>query len=680
MNVRNLSKFGSLYLQVDTLNIREIRPMLAKFHILIVDDNPFNRVFLSEVLNGEGFSVEEAKNGIEALLKINETDFKLIMLDLLMPGMDGFETAKKIREMGITVPIVAVSALALKQDRQRSLRAGCNDFLPKPIDVKQLRSIVKKYIQEAPGEDLNSREAGSASLSINKDFFLSSSSPFKGLHLILVEEKEQLRREYYTILVQAGFQVNGVANGSDALQFIENPENTTHIVISNIFTSGIDGLGLLTIVKRQFAHIFVFLYTQSYDPSTFQYAAHQKVDGIIPQDQFETATFNIIQSALSQSRLKGSRTSDAKTASLVRQAQAQLIHPGCINLCPSLDVAYQPLHEAGGDLMRCHRFGLEGHCGIVLADVAGHDVISSYTSATFTGILISLWESHKDPLELLKKINMELLKVGNDKSHICATAILWERSSGRLNIACAGNPGALLISFDSDGKVIYKTLTGGGMVLGALDNDDLFIYGSEKMDKDSYLFLFSDGIETEDLVAAIEKRREVFSRSRVNGICQHLIDNILEKKDQEDDLILLCIHNSEKWGKPNFHSEYLSTYDEVDRACTWIDQNLPTDMIPEGNDKDLILLSAREALLNAVEHGNSYKATAHFEVDLHFKKHELRITVSDEGNGFNLKENILKPDDLTLTQVGKRGLSLMSSVAQEVTVDGRSVRLIFKNI
>lgn len=653
-------------------------PDLAKPHILVVDDNPFNRVLMSEVLNSEGFSVTEAKNGIEALVKLNETDFKLIMMDLLMPGMDGFETAKKIREMGITVPIIAVSALALKQDRQRSLRAGCNDFLSKPIDVEQLRSIVQKYMREISDRPI---ESETISMSAEKHSFIDSSSPFKGLSLILVEENEQLREEYSTILIRAGFQVEVFSNGSDALNFIENPDAIVHIVISNIFTSGIDGLGLLTIVKRQFAHILVFIYTQSYDPSTFQYAVHQKVDGIIPQDQItETTALDMIESVLSQSDIKGSRTSDAKTAELVRQAQAQLIHPGCIHLCSSLDIAYQPLHEAGGDLMRCHRFGLDGHCGIVLADVAGHDVMSSYTSAIFTGILISFWESHKDPMALLKKVNMELLKVGNDKSHICATSILWDRLSGELKIACAGNPGALMVSFDSDGKIIHKNLTGGGMVLGALENDDLFIYESEKLDKDGYLFLFSDGVETEDLINAVESKAELFSKSGMKGICQHLIDKILEKKEQKDDMILLCIHNPEKRGKSTFYSEYLSTYNEVDRACIWIDQNLTTEMIPEGNDKDFILLGAREALLNAVEHGNGYRPTSHFEVEIDVKKDELRITVTDEGSGFNLKEQVCNPTELTLTQIEKRGLSFMTSVGQEIIVDGRSVSLIFKNI
>ncbi|MEA1967999.1 MAG: response regulator [Thermodesulfobacteriota bacterium] len=649
-------------------------PALIKPYILIVDDNPFNRELISEVANAEGFLVIEAKDGKEAISNIKKTNFSLVMLDLLMPGMDGFETAKTIREMGITVPIVAVSALTMKQDRQHSLRSGCNDFLPKPVNIKKLRSLLQKYIKDVP------LKQKPISPLIDKDAFILSPSNFKGLNLVLVEENEHLRKQYSNLLIEAGFQVQGVANGSDALNYIENRVYNVHIIISNIFTSGIDGLGLLTIVKRKFAHILVFLYTESYDTSTFQYAVQQKVDGIIPKDQFETAAPGIIESALSQSSSKGSRMSEAETAQMVRHAQDQLIHPGCINLCPSLDVAYQALHEAGGDMMRCHRFGLDGKCGIVLADVAGHNVMSSYTSAIFTGILTSFWDTHKDPLALLKKINQELIKVGNDKSHICATAVVWDRWSGRLEIASAGNPGGLMVSVGAHGNLVYKNLAGGGMVLGALENSDLFISDSEQLDQDVYLFLFSDGIDESELMNAVGNMPQLFDAASIKGICQHLMDNILEKKEPEDDLILLCVHNKAKCDTSNLSSEFLSTYEEVDRACIWVGQKLTDDAIPNGNDKDLVLLCIREGLLNAVEHGNNYKSTAHFEVSLDFTDHQLRINISDEGRGFNLKENLLKSDDLTMTQIGKRGLSFMNSIAHKIVVKGRRVTLIFNKI
>lgn len=643
-------------------------------HILIVDDNPFNRELISGVAEAEGFSVKEAQNGYQALELLGQSGFALVMMDLLMPGMDGFETTRKIREMGIDVPVIAVTALTMKQDRQESIRAGCDEFLSKPLDIGELKSILLKYTCAGPQKENNRVEAAT------EESYTDSSFGFKNMFLLLVEEDREQRETESDFLVQAGFEVKAFANGADAVDFIEQSDRDVHIVVSNIFTTGIDGLGLLTILKRKFPGILVFLYTESYDVSTFQYAVQQKVDGIIPKDQFKTTAAGIIRSALSQSAQKGSRTSEASAAEQVRKAQERLIHPGCMNICPSLDVAYQSLHEAGGDLMQCRRFGKNGECGILIADVAGHSIMSSYTSAICTGLLMSVWDSHKEPAELLKKMDKELLKVGNDKSHICATALLWDRWSGKFSFSCAGNPGGLIVSASSKKGPRFDNLAGGGMVLGALEDHDLFVSGQGTLKPDEYLFLFSDGIDSSELVHAIEKRPNLFADSGTTGICRQLLDTMLEKNRPEDDMILVCMHNhSPALGQGDFISSFASTYEDVDKACRWMEDKLVQTGSPQGIDRDFILLCAREALLNAVEHGNDHNPSARIEAGLYVKKeNELKITITDEGKGFDLNENLLHPDDLTLKQIGKRGLSFAHSTAQKILVEKGAVTMIFK--
>ncbi|HKK90653.1 MAG TPA: response regulator [Desulfobacteraceae bacterium] len=641
-------------------------------HILIVDDNPFNRELISEVALAEGFAVKEAQNGHQALDMVKQTDFALVMMDLLMPGMDGFETTRKIREMGKDLPIVAVSALAMKQDRQESLRSGCNDFLSKPLDLQQLKTVILKYTQKKASTFENGMQNG------DDDSLLLSLPGFEGLFLLLVEEDGPRRKEKSDFLARAGFQVKAVANGADAIEFIEKSSDNVQVVISNIFTTGIDGLGLLTIVKRKFPRILVFLYTESYDPSTFQYAVQQKVDGMIPRDQFETAALDIIRSALYQSGQKGSRTSEARVAQQVRKAQERLIHPGCMNICPSLDVAYQSLSEAGGDMMQCRRFGAEGTCGILLADVAGHSVMSSYTSAIFTGLLMSVWDLHRDPVDLLKKMDRELFKIGNDKSHICATALLWDRWSGKFSFGCAGNPGGLMVTFAADGRPEFERLPGGGMVLGVLENHDLFHFGTGTLKPHAYLFLFSDGIHASQLIRAIENSPQRLDRRGIAGICRQLMDTMLDTSEPEDDMILLCMHNAALSGKPDFISSYPASYEGVDRACSWMNSHLTESAIPAGNDRDFVLLSAREVLLNAVEHGSGRNFSARFETLLYVKEDELKITVIDEGKGFDLKKNLSPPKELTLEQIGKRGLSFAWSIAHEIVAEKGSITLIFK--
>ncbi|MFO7885021.1 MAG: SpoIIE family protein phosphatase, partial [Desulfobacteraceae bacterium] len=354
------------------------------------------------------------------------------------------------------------------------------------------------------------------------------------------------------------------------------------------------------------------------------------------------------------------------------------IHPGCMNICPSLDVAYQSLSEAGGDMMQCRRFGAEGKCGILLADVAGHSVMSSYTSAIFTGLLMSVWDLHRDPVVLLKKMDRELFRVGNDTSHICATALLWDRWTGKFSFGCAGNPGGLIVTLASDGRAEFEALPGGGMVLGVLEHHDLFCFGTGNLKPHAYLFLFSDGIQASELIRAIENRPEQLNRPGITGICRQLMDTMLETTEPVDDMILLCMHNAALAGHPDFISSYPATYEAVDRACSWMDRHLTDSAIPAGNDRDFVLLSAREILLNAVEHGSSRNASARFETLLYIKEDELKITVIDEGKGFDVKKNLSPPKELTLEQVGKRGLSFAWSNAHDIVAENGSTTLIFK--
>ncbi|MFO7754225.1 MAG: ATP-binding protein, partial [Desulfobacteraceae bacterium] len=140
----------------------------------------------------------------------------------------------------------------------------------------------------------------------------------------------------------------------------------------------------------------------------------------------------------------------------------------------------------------------------------------------------------------------------------------------------------------------------------------------------------------------------------------------------------VCMHNnSPALVQGDFISSFASTYEEVDRACRWMEDKLAQSDSPEGIDRDFILLCAREALLNAVEHGNDRNPSARIEAGLYVKENELKITITDEGKGFDLNENLLHPDDLTLKQIGRRGLSFAHSTAQKILVEKGAVTMIF---
>jgi CheY-like chemotaxis protein len=112
--------------------------------ILVVDDNPLSRKLLSEILRAEGYSVRNADSGLEALRAIAEELPDIVLLDIMMPGIDGFEVVRRLKaDDTIQTPtIIMVSALDDEGSRARLAGSGINLSLTKPIDRWELRSLL----------------------------------------------------------------------------------------------------------------------------------------------------------------------------------------------------------------------------------------------------------------------------------------------------------------------------------------------------------------------------------------------------------------------------------------------------------------------------------------------------------------------------------------------------------
>ncbi|OIP72875.1 two-component system response regulator [Candidatus Atribacteria bacterium CG2_30_33_13] len=120
--------------------------MLQK--ILVVDDEQNIRRMLNRVLSSEGFIVKEAINGLEALKRLEEEDYSLVLLDLKMPGLNGIETLKKIREFDINLPIIMISAYGSISEAVEAMKLGALDYLIKPFDIEELKIIVERAIKQ----------------------------------------------------------------------------------------------------------------------------------------------------------------------------------------------------------------------------------------------------------------------------------------------------------------------------------------------------------------------------------------------------------------------------------------------------------------------------------------------------------------------------------------------------
>ncbi len=116
--------------------------------VLVAEDEEINFQYIKRVFNGLGIeNIVRAHNGREAVDMINdEDDIDLIMMDLKMPIMNGFEATQKIKSMKSNIPIIAQTALAIPGDREKALEAGCDDYIAKPIDYDSLLNLIEKYI------------------------------------------------------------------------------------------------------------------------------------------------------------------------------------------------------------------------------------------------------------------------------------------------------------------------------------------------------------------------------------------------------------------------------------------------------------------------------------------------------------------------------------------------------
>jgi len=137
----------------------EKRRMLEQLHdsdatlqgkrVLIVDDDVRNVFALTNALEVRGMEVLFAENGLDGLALLRENpDVDLVLMDVMMPGMDGYETMGAIREdeRFVSLPIIALTAKAMKGDREKSIAAGASDYITKPVETDQLVSLMRVWL------------------------------------------------------------------------------------------------------------------------------------------------------------------------------------------------------------------------------------------------------------------------------------------------------------------------------------------------------------------------------------------------------------------------------------------------------------------------------------------------------------------------------------------------------
>jgi len=120
--------------------------------ILIVEDNPMNMELILDLLEFYGYGVTKAEDGIKATESLTEDKFDLILLDMQLPKMDGLEVLERIKKNPATadIPVIAVTAHAMKGSEEHFIEMGCVDYISKPIDIHKFRALIDMYLGDYP--------------------------------------------------------------------------------------------------------------------------------------------------------------------------------------------------------------------------------------------------------------------------------------------------------------------------------------------------------------------------------------------------------------------------------------------------------------------------------------------------------------------------------------------------
>ena len=218
--------------------------------ILVVDDNPTNLKLVSDVLECEGYEILKAIDAEEALAILNQRVPDLLLLDIALPGMDGLTLARTLRAAERTrhLPIIALTAFAMKGDEEKARAAGCDDYITKPIDTRLLPTSIAAYLPRA-----------------------STSSKSDGLKILVIDDTPSDLKLAQLVLETSGHKVGGIDAAEKALQAIK--KDRPQIILLDLVLPGVDGLALARMLKADPATRGIPLIAVTSFPERFPKAA-----------------------------------------------------------------------------------------------------------------------------------------------------------------------------------------------------------------------------------------------------------------------------------------------------------------------------------------------------------------------------------------------------------------------
>lgn len=212
--------------------------MTMQGSVLVVDDVDDIRELISAILSEAGIEVVTASNGCEALARLacEDKGIALVLLDLNMPGMDGFRTLQQLRAAGHQLPVVALTAANMKGDQEKCLAAGFSGYLPKPVTTEVLLDALEKQLQ-----------------------LLQAQAPLlpAGTHVLVIEDNRDANSAICMLLQLSGCEVSAAHDRGEALKLFSNSRPT--VVLADLHLGDSDGAELLQELHREAPTVRYFI-------------------------------------------------------------------------------------------------------------------------------------------------------------------------------------------------------------------------------------------------------------------------------------------------------------------------------------------------------------------------------------------------------------------------------------
>ena len=633
-------------------------------HILVVDQEEVRVALTKESLKNLGYQVTSQADPREALAAFKEHPaiYDAVLLAYTKGAVSALDFATRVRKLRPNIAIILASG-SLMEPGADSL---FDEMLAKPVTLPALAQALRRGLA-AHLRTVNAVKVDPGAAPVREQSGLGE--------ILLAEDSPVTLALLSKWLVQAGYRVKEARDGQEAWEFFtEQGSAAFAMVLSDVVMPRMDGIRLVERIREVDPEIPVVLLSSSEDVQAMKAALNLHVSEFLAKPFDSEALVGCVERQVAGLSL---RQRSEETAEAVRTAQRALIAK------PEKDLpiysAHQSLTDAGGDVFWCYKQP-DGSILFILADVAGHSVISSYAVAAFLGLLSSQVSEFTDLSDLARRLNRGILDGPFSEVPVCAILGNWKPRTGHLHVLNAGLPHGLCGGLSRRLRIAINGTPLGAFEEPLVEEKVLLLEAGERV------FFATDGFFDahnragdcmEEMALNLwSEMGDVLVQEAVTILAG--IARTLPEAGLEDDLLAVGFEQP----PPEAGSLRLSFPSDdgaIDQAILRLKDYL--GRVPRGipltqSRRFDILTAAREALTNALLHGNQGRADARIGLYGRWEQAPPRLIleVLDEGLGFDLEA--LQPPTDPMSERG-RGIPILRHYGSSVAMQGGNLTITF---